>query len=289
MQIAPKSIFEAPLERPELIPGIRIGRGWHASGNSACWSRDKRAELAVSAAQFPEPVPARLRLRLFNAAPDRPRHLRVLSPGHDPVQLTVTTPEPVALRLRTPRHEAGADTTPIRIELDTLDSPFLAGQSADERQLGLSVSEIQTRRARSWPFPSRSPPRAAAARCWRTAGPPSRTAAPGASGLPPSCTCPASCHRGVRRSCDLKQTCCRAPTMPRPLAVEIRERGEMLASWHLRAGDSPPLRCPLPDWSNALDRRLELVIGDLRSPAALGINTDDRPLGLRLSRIDLAG
>ena len=38
-----------------------------------------------------------------------------------------------------------------------------------------------------------------------------------------------------------------------------------------------------------LQLRLELVIGDLRSPAALGINTDDRPLGLRLSRIDLAG
>jgi hypothetical protein len=288
MQIAPKSIFEAPLERPELIPGVHIGRGWHASGNSACWSRDKRAELAVSAEQFPEPVPARLRLRLFNAAPDRPRHLRVLSPGHDPVQLTVTTPEPVALRLRTPRHEAGADTTPIRIELDTLDSPFLAGQSADERQLGLSVSEIQTG-VPELAFPLEITPAGSGGTVLADGWAPVEDGGAWSLGASAILHLPGELSPGRTTELRLEADVLPRPDDAPPLAVEIRERGEMLASWHLRAGDSPPLRCPLPDWSNALDRRLELVIGDLRSPAALGINTDDRPLGLRLSRIDLAG
>ncbi|WP_208092088.1 hypothetical protein, partial [Escherichia coli] len=94
-------------------------------------------QLMISAEEFPTPIALRIRLCLFNAGPDRPRTLRTLSPGHEPTVVTVSTPEPVAVRVRTPQHAPGAVATPISFMLDTLDSPFLAGYSADERLLGL--------------------------------------------------------------------------------------------------------------------------------------------------------
>ncbi|WP_335949703.1 hypothetical protein [Salipiger bermudensis] len=288
MQIAPKSIFEAPLERPDPAPGIRLGRGWHAGGDNACWSRSKQAELAVCAEAFPDPVPLRLRLRLFNAAPDRPRRLRVLSPGHDPIELTVTTPAPVAVRLRSPRHAEDAALTPIRLELDTLDSPFLAGQSADERLLGLSITEIQTG-VPELAFPLEISPAGnggpVLAGGW---GAPEEG---GAWSVGPSAILhlPGELSTGGPAELLFEADVLPRPGDQPPLEVEIREQGATLARWQLRAGEAGPWRCPLPDWSNALDRRLELAIGEIRSPAALGINTDDRPLGLRLKRIALHG
>lgn len=289
MQIAPKSLFEAPLERPELIPGIRLGRGWHAAGGSACWSRSKQAELAVAADAFPEPVPLRLKLRLFNAAPDRPRLLRVRSPGHDPVSLTVTTPAPVAVRLRSPRHADGADTSPILLELDTLDSPFRAGQSADERLLGLSVTEILPDVPElTFPLDTCAGKQAVSVLAEGWAAP-----EPGGSwSLGPS----AVLHLpGELSPCGPAELLAEAEALPRPgdqppLVIEIRENGLALARWQMspEGHGQAALRCPLPDWSNAVDRRLELALHDLRSPAELGINTDPRPLGLRLKRLSLA-
>ncbi len=287
MQIALKSLFEAPLDRPEVIPGVRFGRGWHAAEDTP-WSRSPRAFLRFSAEQFPVSVPMRLRLQAFNAGPDRPKRLRVCSPGHDPVCLTVTTPDPVALRVSSPRHAADAVASLVTLEIDTLDSPFLTGRSADERLLGLAVTELLPG-IPELAFPLEFTPAACGSNTVLAQGwGPVEEGGVWTIGTAAVLHLPGELAPLGPAELQAEAAVLPCPEGQDPLEVEIREAGECLVIWRFPSGTAGPWRCPLPEWNNTIDRRLELVIRNARTPASLGINADERPLGLQLKRLGLS-
>ncbi|NDW01318.1 hypothetical protein [Salipiger sp. PrR002] len=285
MQIAPKNLFEAPLERPTLAPGIRLGRGWHAEVGAA-WSRSRLARLLVLAEQYPDPVPVLLRLRAFDAAPNRPRQLRAESPGHAPVSLTITTPEPVAVLLHTPHHAPGAEISEISLELDQLGSPFLSGRSPDERLLGLSVTEIQPG-APDIAFPLEFTTSGAAASALVEGWAPPEAGGSWSLGSSAVLHLPGYLSPGTATELVFEgNTLPRSAEQP-PLEIDLREAGSVLASWRITSDTAGPWVCPLPDWTDARDRRFELVIRNTMSPHSLGINADTRELGLQLQRLSL--
>lgn len=285
MNIALKSIFEMPLERPELSPGIWLGPGWHIEKGQA-WSGAALAQLTISSDAFPEPQPLLIRLRVFNAAPDRPRHLCVKSYGHDPIRMKISTAVPVTLMLQTPRHAQGAKWSQIGFELDHLDSPFLIGTSPDERLLGIFIKELVPN-APNLAFPLEFNPSGVAtsvlAEGW--AAPETNgvwSLGPRASLLLPGYLCSGGPVTLISEASVLRR-----PVDDAPLEIDVCEAGVILASWQFLAENIGPWRCTLPDWGDNLDRRIDLVVRNVRSPASLGINTDTRPLGLFLSRLSL--
>lgn len=282
--ISETCLFEHPLERPMHLAGLTYGRGWHPSDAGTIWSRSHSSELEVDAEAFPEPVALRLQVQIFDAGPETPRHLRILSPGHTPVSQRVTTSGTIVLRAKTPRHATGATFTAIRIELDALSSPYQTGLSGDERMLGLRLVQIDTGGPEfSFPFDLSE---ASAAQCAAVfvAG---WTAREG-DGVWSEGDVALLHLPGELSPCGDAVLCLEGGTLPRseahpPLLVELREAGMLLATW--RADER--WRCPLPDWENPTDRRLELTICNLLSPVELGLSTDARRLGLRLRRLSL--
>lgn len=286
MQIVTKSIFDAPLERPALVPGIRLGSGWHV-GETPAWSRSRHARLVVDAGCFPEPRPLLVRLRVFNAAPHRPKRLRFESPGHAPVTVQVTTHKAITVLLHTPRHPQGAKDSGIELELDHLDSPYLTGHSADERLLGLSIVdlvpdapvivlplEFGTARAagsvliEGWAGPE-------AHGTWST-GPRAVLHLPG------------YLYPGHPAELVFEGLGLPLPGDRPPLEVDVFEAGVLLTTWRLDGSAPTRLTCPPFGWSNNCDRRIELFIRNPCSPASLGFNADERQLGVLLQRLYLA-
>ena len=285
MQIALESMFDAPLERPAPCPGILLGRGWHMEKGQA-WSSTMRAPLIVASSAFPQPQPLQIRLQVFNAAPDRPRQLCIKSQGHDPVTITINSPMPVSLMLHTPHHRTGATWSPIWLELDHLDSPFLIGASADERLLGLSIKDLVPNLPRlAFPlvFGKSEPTKYVVAEGW--AAPEDGgvwSLGPRASLLLPGYLFSGATHTLIAEANILHRGADEAP-----LEVDVTQAGVVLTTWRFSPETSHARRCPLPVQANSLDRRIDLVIRNARSPASLGINADPRPLGLFLKRISL--
>ncbi|SDF37405.1 hypothetical protein [Limimaricola pyoseonensis] len=282
MRNAARGLFDAPLPRPEPAPGLRLGRGWHA-GPEPIWSRHPQALLEVEAARWPEPVSLPVRLSVFGATPDRPRQLRVTSPGHPDIAVAVTSEAPLSLPLRTPRHAEGAAFSAIRFALDAIDSPLRRGHSPDERLLGLRLLALAPGR------PALSLPLDLAAEAAGAEILQDGWAPPDAEGGAWSIGDRARL-RLPGHLCNEARLLLEGRALPRPeghppLRVEIHCDGRRLLAPTALPGPEVRLEIALPPAAPFRDRELVFGFHDAASPQALGMSEDPRPLGLQLWRI----
>lgn len=289
MALALQTIFTPLQDRSQPLEGIWLDRNWHLT-STPIWSCDLTASLAIAADRFPQPVPLLLWVRVFGATPQSPRTLTVRSPGHDDQTLTVRTSQPVVILTQTPVHDTGADHSPLFLVLDTISSPYAFNLSSDDRLLGVQIMSLATDRpVLEWPLDFTASDQAAPAlgSGWANidTGSGVWSTAEEAHFL-----LPGYLHRPGGDTLVIS-----ADTLPRPddmvpLIVEVICHGKTVVSWEfLRESNDDPLQCPLPNWYDNTDYRIALRLSNLRSPKQLDINSDSRPLGLHLRRLEVTG
>ena len=288
MQIAAHTLFDMPLPRPELVPGIHYAEGWHTF-DKPILSYRRKASISVAAAAFPEPVPVAISLAVFGAAATRPRRLRIDSPGHAPVDLPVVTDAPITTTIQTPRHEPGAEWTSFTIEIDRIDSPVGLGVSSDERALGVRITALEPgARSLTWPLRFTDPGicRSVLKGGWAEPDPENGIWSTGshAQMVLPGYLNP---DHAPARELGLRLSVLPRPPGLRPLQLAVI--GDSAPLWRGALSETTPvLRIPVGNWTANADYTLSLIFGNILTPAALGINTDMRQLGLQLLAMETA-
>lgn len=286
MTVADKSMFDAPLGRPPLLPGLRMGMNWHFN-SKPIWSNGPHSYLNFSRASFPTPKGVALNLSVFNAAPETPKELRIESPGHAPVSYLITTNEVCSVRVDSPVHADGALGTDITLILEDIDSPAKIGLSPDDRLLGVSIASamlLDSLLALPLSFGEEATCQALLGDGWAapdidmgvwTVGPAATLTLPGYL-----CTVPAT-----KLAFDL-MALPRPEDMP-PLAVSVTRNGKVLVRWEFEQDAQGPWYCPLGTWQPGSDLELGFIIENAQSPQSLDINTDPRPLGIQLQQLHM--
>lgn len=284
MNVALKSVFEEPLDRPGLGMGLYLGQNWSAA-ESTIWSRDVEASIIVSAQAFPQPVPLVLTFSLFNATPEAPKELKVESPGHEPVQIRVTTSGPCSMQLKTPVHLGGVQFSPITFRLNSIHSPVKIGLSTDDRLLGLQIHALTPKVPLFFPLDLTRIETCAAVlgEGW---APPEPETGVWSLGEKAELTLPG--HLLLEGGGELIFNGAALPRPPgmEPLVIEVESGGQTLTTWHItHEQNAGPWRCPLPPGPQEARRDFTLLIRGAVSPASLGINVDKRTLGLLLKEL----
>ncbi len=283
MSVALRSIFDTMAADQRLITGIGYASGWHLASKSV-WSRELTSQLIVEAGAYPEPTLLILKFSVFNATPSTPKTLRIHSPGHDPVVVTVADVTDHSVTLFTPRHRPGAPATPITFTIDRMESPYKLGQSTDERLLGMLIQDLSVA-PEGLMFPLQFNQPLLCDMClphgWTVTestgiwsiGPSAKIVLPGF--LPFSGTGLEFGFDALPRPEDLD-----------PLEIAVAVNGRPTTTWTLEHGATGPWNCPLPDtWKRGQDVEIALSLSSLMSPQTLGINADPRPLGIMLRSI----
>lgn len=283
MSVALRSIFDTVAADQPLITGIGYASGWQL-GSESVWSRELKSQLIVEAKAYPEPTLLILKFSIFNATRDNPKTLRIESPGHDPVVVTVADVTDHSVTLFSPQHRAGAPATPITFTVDHIESPYKLGQSIDERLLGMLIQDLFVA-PEGLMFPLQFNQPSLCDMClpkgWAVAentgiwsiGPLAKIFLPGF--LPFSKT-------GLEFGFDALPR----PKDTDPLEIAVAVNGRPATTWTLEHGATGPWNCPLPDtWKPGQDVEIALAFSSLMSPQKLGVNEDPRPLGIMLRAI----
>lgn len=286
MNVAPKCLFEEPLEGPGLGMGLYLGQNWSLT-DTPIWARDVEASIIVSAEAFPQPVPLVLTFSIFNATPEAPKTLKIESPGHEAVETRVTSSVPCSMQLKTPVHPVGAKSSPISFRLNGMDSPVKMGLSADERMLGLQLHALKPEVSLSFPLDLTRIETCAAILGEGWAPPEPET---GVWSLSEKAVLTLS---GKLLPAGGGELIFKGAALPRPpgmepLIIEVESGGRTLVTWHIsHEQNAGPWYCPLPQGQQGGRRDFTLSIRGAISPATLGINVDKRPLGLLLRELAL--
>lgn len=276
-------LFDPLRDHPEIDAGIWLDRHWHTE-TAPAWSRAPQATLAISAKQFPEPVPVLMQICVFGASLQTPRALTVSSTGHTPMHLSVRTSEPIMILTTTPIHAPGADHSPLFLRLDALISPARIGVSADERLLGLQIVSLRTGGIPlSWPLDFNAPDhadgilRAGWAACEPNSG-------AWSLGDRAELTLPGYLRPAARLGLALHVDVLTRPEGTAPLEIDLGGNGT--EGWQPVATSPHLLWRSLEDWHDNTDYTIVLKLREVLSPQDLDINSDPRPLGVLLRRIE---
>ncbi len=284
MNVALKSVFEEPLDRPGLGMGLYLGQNWSVAENPI-WSRDVEASIIVLAEAFPRPVPLVLTFSLFNATQEAPKTLKVESPGHEPVEIQVTTSGLCSVQLKTPVHPRGAKSSPISFRLNSIDSAVKMGLSTDDRMLGLQIHALTPEVPLSFPLDFTRIETCAAVLGEGWAPPEPET---GVWSLSEKAVLTLSGNLLPSGGGELIFHGAALPRPPgmEPLIIEVESDGRTLVTWRIsHEKNAGPWHCPLPPGPQGARHDFTLSIRGAVSPASLGINVDKRLLGLLLKEL----
>ena len=288
MVLVLQTIFTPLLDRPQLLEGIWLDGNWHLA-STPVWSRDLKASLAIAADHFPLPTPLLLWVRVFGATSMAPRILTVISPGHKDQILAVSTSQPVAVLTKTPVHEAGARYSPLFLTLDAISSPYGLNLSSDDRLLGVQITSLAADQPMlEWPLDFTTSDRAASVlgRGWAEIEDGSGV---WSMGNEAHLTLPGYLRQPGADTLLIEADVLNRPDETQSLVADVSCNGQIVANLQFPLDLSEPLRCPLPNWYNNIDYSIVLHFRNISSPRQLGINSDDRPLGLHVHRIDVTG
>lgn len=280
-------IFDAGADRPEVYPGIAFWRGWNGASDPA-WSRDGEAVLRICAARFPLPVPLAVRIRTYHPDTSPPKMLHMRSEGHETVAVQIVRTGVQTVLLHTPVMAQGTAFGFVTLEMEAVQSPAQLGLSRDDRLLGFQILDIRADVVPlSLPLDLRMP------------GPAGTVLAAGwdrietgtgvwSLGVTPRIVLPA--HLDLAQVPALEFD---VETLPRqaehaPLYVEVWSAQRRLAVWDFVQERTGLRTCPVVLSPTGEDTEITFRIDGLASPAALGINTDPRMLGLLIRSIDRA-
>jgi hypothetical protein len=286
MTISGKSIFDMGSERPLLIPGIELFQGWNIASDPI-WSRDRKTMLRVDATHFPETVLLALKIKTFNSDTTPPKTMRILSDGHDPLDITVVPSGLQTVLCSTPVMQPGTTSGAVTIETSATQSPAELKLSQDDRLLGFYImSVIENVVPLSMPVDMRQARNTETllASGWDRVedgiGVWSLNAKPVLSLLGHL-----DLSGATALSFDVETL--KRPEGNTPLQIELWHKDTWLESWSFEESSGGVRTCPLAQLEQGADFEITFRISELASPKMLGISADPRTLGILLRSIDV--
>uniref|UniRef100_UPI0035678152 glycosyltransferase n=1 Tax=Falsiroseomonas sp. TaxID=2870721 RepID=UPI0035678152 len=234
------------------------------------------------------------------ASPDAPMRLRALVEGEELADWTFESDAPVSVTLSLPAALRGR-ADPIALELipEVVRAPKSLGLGAAEEAFGFGLVAIEPREAGTPARPPRlqlEPGGMLRFDAAHAAGPlgadwhapePDGTWSFGAAGLLPLRLGPAA-QGGLLLVAEVEPF--RAPPGAEATWLEASAGGRVLARQALAPGARHSVEIPLPEGAGGPDGALDLrlAVEAAPSPFAVGAGPDERPLGLRLIRLEAA-
>jgi len=285
MRIGKHGIFDAGAARPLVCPGIEYWRGWNQASDPV-WSRETEAVLRTCATLFAQPVALAMTIRTFNADGIPAKTLHIHSNGHDPVAVPVARRGVQTVLVQTPVMAPDAAYGFMTFSMDAPQSPAQLGLSDDERLLGVCIMDI---RAVAMPV--------ALPVDFCTLGGAGDLLAAGwdrieeGAGVWSVSEAPRIILPGYLDFENIAALAFDIETLPRtadhaPLHIEVWGAARRLAVWDFGDSTGGIRHCPVAPSQAADGFEITFHIDGLASPEMLGINADQRMLGLLMRSID---
>lgn len=288
-----QSVFERAADTAWIAEGVSYDHGWYHSAEPI-WSR---SPIFGILAKVPTGAPGDhggallVTFVCFGATAKAPRRMTVTVAGHEPIRWLLRDHGPYTIQFPAPSGVPGT-MAPISFEVDPISSPFALKQSTDDRLLGIRLLGISHLAATMTPTvefrdPGTNSP--ILGRGWvRPDGHGTWSAGSTATLHLP--------HRIMNVGLGPWVT---FDTLPRPwdaapleIEMSIGDATMTLASagGEHRVSLESLRSIPTDDDHDASalrpDMTVRIGLGGLLSPKDLGLSIDDRPLGIRLQRID---